>query len=170
MHALNSGLARGTSTSPQTSLEQNEYANKVVSNEEKAEKQHQDHLRNSLPASSPVHIPNDATIIEQHKMGYEQVKYRWSRGEFKYEARWHTKTPNAPRNQGPSWVVIRKRSGIGNGPKARKKKVEVLVGKEGNNYKWISLEDWHAAIRAKNKGIATKKQKEMLNNGHWKAE
>lgn len=170
MHGLNSGMASGTGTSPQTSLEQNDYANKVASNEVTAAEQHQDYLRNRLPASAPIHIPNNSTIIEQHKSGYEQVKYRWSHGEFKYEARWHTKTPNAPRNQGPSWVVTRKRPGVGNGPNARRKTVEVLIGKKGKNTTWVSLEDWHAAIRAKNNGTATKEQKEMLNNGHWKAE
>lgn len=46
----------------------------------------------------------------------------------------------------------------------RKPKEEVLVGKN----KWISKRDWKKAITARKQGNATKKQIEMLNNGHWR--
>lgn len=46
----------------------------------------------------------------------------------------------------------------------RKPKEEVLVGKN----KWISKRDWKNAITARQNGTATKKQKEWLDNGHWK--
>jgi hypothetical protein len=40
----------------------------------------------------------------------------------------------------------------------------VLVGKN----KWISKDKWKEAITAQRNGTATKKQKEWLDNGHWK--
>ena len=47
---------------------------------------------------------------------------------------------------------------------ARPAKHEILVGKN----KWVSKKEWQAAIRARKNGTATKEQKEMLDNGHWK--
>lgn len=125
---------------------------------------HHDYIQKILPKTAPMSIPSSASIKEQHKNGYEQIKYQWTRGEYSYTSRWHTRTPNAPEEQGDSWVVQRDRPGIGYGPNARPAKHDILVGK----YKWVSQEKWQDAIRAKKKGIATKQQKEMLNNGHWK--
>ena len=34
--------------------------------------------------------------------------------------------------------------------------------------KWVSKQEWQAAIRARKNGTATQEQKEMLDNGHWK--
>lgn len=33
----------------------------------------------------------------------------------------------------------------------------------------VSKKEWKRAIAARKKGTATKEQKEMLDNGHWKA-
>ena len=63
-----------------------------------------------------------------------------------------------------SWVVERKKSGVGYGKNARPKQEEVLVGKN----KWISKQDWKNAIMARKKGTLTQQQKEWLDNGHWK--
>ena len=41
---------------------------------------------------------------------------------------------------------------------------EVLGGKN----KWVSMSEWKKAITARKQGNATKKQIEMLNNGHWR--
>ena len=38
----------------------------------------------------------------------------------------------------------------------------------GHN-QWVSKKEWKRAIDARKKGTATKEQKEMLDNGHWKA-
>ena len=103
----------------------------------------------SHPNYSPISIPKKANMKIENKKGYEQVKYQWIKGEYKYEARWHTKTPNAPKN-GQSWVVTRKISGIGYGKNCRKKVEEVLVGK-----KWISINKWNEAKMARRAGIAT---------------
>ena len=73
-------------------------------------------------------------------------------------------TINAPKEQGDSWVVNRDKPGIGYGKNARPATHEILVGKN----KWVSRKEWQAAIRARKNGTATKQQKEMLDNGHWK--
>ncbi len=118
----------------------------------------------ALSKNSPIRIPKKATSIIQEKKGYSQVKYTWQSGKYTYTSRWHTRTPNAPKTQGNSWVVERKTSGIGYGKNPRPKKEEVLVGKN----KWISKQEWKNAITARKNGTATKKQKEWLDNGHWK--
>lgn len=79
-------------------------------------------------------------------------------------SRWHTRTPNAPKEQGDSWVVQRDKAGIGYGKNIRPPQHEILVGEN----KWVSKQEWQKAIRAKKNGVATDEQKEMLDNGHWK--
>ena len=118
----------------------------------------------SIAKRSPIKIPKKATTQVQAKNGYSQIKYTWESGNYKYTSRWHTRTPNAPKNQGTSWVVERKIPGVGYGKNFRKPKEEVLVGKN----KWISKGKWKEAIASQKNGTATKKQKEWLDNGHWK--
>ena len=113
---------------------------------------------------SPIEIPKTATVKEQAKNGYSQIKYTWQSGDYKYTSRWHTQTPNAPAGQGTTWVVERKRSGIGYGKNPQPHIEEILVGEN----KWISRQDWKDAITARKQGTATKQQKEWLDNGHWK--
>lgn len=113
---------------------------------------------------SPIEIPQTATVKEQAKNGYSQIKYTWQSGDYKYTSRWHTQTPNAPEGQGTTWVVERKRSGIGYGENPQPHREEILIGKN----KWISRQDWKDAITARKQGTATKQQKEWLDNGHWK--
>ena len=55
-------------------------------------------------------------------------------------------------------------SRIGYGKDARPAKHEILVGKN----KWVSKAEWRKAIQTRKDGTATKEQKEMLDNGHWK--
>ena len=128
-----------------------------------ANKLHSDFLRNTLRKKSPIKIPYSANIKAEHKNGYNQVKYTWKKGEYTYTSRFHTKTPNAPKGQGDSWVVQRDLPGIGYGKNARPAKHEILIGKN----EWVTRQEWNDAIRARRNGTATKKQKEMLNNGHW---
>lgn len=153
--------SRQTSGAQQT-IEQEEAAIQAKENENNVEKQY---LREILPKSSPLHIPQNAKISKQTKNGYDQVKYQWSESSYNYTCRWHTRTPNAPPEQGDSWVVERHRPGIGAGPNARKAKREILIGKG----KWISKSTWDEAIRARKTGKATQEQKEILKHGHWKA-
>ena len=113
---------------------------------------------------SPIEIPKTATVKEQAKNGYSQIKYTWQSGDYKYTSRWHTQTPNAPAGQGTTWVVERRCPGIGYGKNIEPPKHEILIGKN----KWVPMQIWQEAINAKKAGTATKLQKEMLNNGHWK--
>jgi len=55
--------------------------------------------------TAPIEIPKNATMKIQFKTGYDQIQYKWSDGTYKYDARWHTRTPGAPDNQGNTWVV-----------------------------------------------------------------
>ncbi len=113
---------------------------------------------------SPIEIPKTATVKEQAKNGYLQIKYTWQSGDYKYISRWHTQTPNAPAGQGTTWVVERKRNGIGYGKNANPGKHEVLIGKD----KWISMTEWKKTITARKQGTATKEQIDILENGHWR--
>ena len=162
MRQSNSGQAIGTIGSPQTSLQQEELKQIAAKNEAAAKRD--SYLRTELSKTAPMKIPSNATIKDEKKQGYDQVKYKWKRGDFTYTARWHTRTPDAPKEQGNSWVVERKRAGIGNGPNARRAERHILVGKN----KWVSKKKWYDAIHARKTGTATKEQEELLNNGHWK--
>ncbi|MDO4179454.1 MAG: hypothetical protein Q4D21_09775 [Phascolarctobacterium sp.] len=157
-----SGKNSNQSSGSQQTLEQEEAALQAAENEAAAEQQY---LTKILPLSSPILIPPDAKIISQTKVGYDQVKYQWTKGEYNYTSRWHTRTPGAPPEQGDSWVVERHLPGIGAGPNARKGKREILVG----DGKWIPKSTWDAAIQARKHGTATQEQKELLDHGHWKA-
>ena len=115
---------------------------------------------------SPIEIPENVTYNIQEKNGYNQIKYTWESDGYKYTSRWHTRTPGAPKEQGVSWVVERRIPGIGYGENSRNARKEVLIGEN----KWILWDDWYAAIKAQQNGVATTQQKEWLDNGHWKDE
>lgn len=154
----NSGLTSGK----QCSLEQESARIQVEKNEQKLA---DEYFKTILPASSPLTIPSTAKVTIQHKEAYDQVKYQWTDGNYKYTSRWHTRTPNAPVSQGDSWGVERHLPGIGSGPNARPSKREILVGKD----KWVAKEQWDKAIRARKNNLLTNEQRELLNNGHWNA-
>lgn len=80
--------------------------------------------------SSPIKIPSSAIIKEEQKNEYDQIKYIWKKNDYPYTSRWHTRTPNAPKEQGESWVVQRDKAGIGYGKNARPAKHEILVWKK----------------------------------------
>lgn len=61
-------------------------------------------LRQSTPQGR-ISFANRERDKEETKNGYVQVKYTWKKGEYSYTSRWHTRTPNAPKEQGDSWVV-----------------------------------------------------------------
>ena len=182
MNHANSGLAHSTNCSPQLTLENGEMAAKARENEAKvAELYKYDHnevirainandmeyLRTKLSRFSPIPILSTAQIKPEHKKnGYEQVKYEWINEEYTYISRWHTHTPNAPEYSHDTWVVERKRPGIGAGRNHRPKIHEVLVGKN----RWIDWRIWHDAVIAKQNNSETKEQRELLDNGHWDAE
>ena len=110
---------------------------------------------------SPIDIPDNATYKAKSKNGYEQITYKWSDGDYKYESRWHIRTPGAPEGQGSTWVVTRKKPGNG-----REKPIIEFFIKD----KWVPAYEWHQAIAARKKGTATKIQLDLLEQGHWRDE
>ncbi|MBA4538083.1 hypothetical protein H1Z61_13305 [Bacillus aquiflavi] len=117
---------------------------------------------NKYSKNSPIKIPENAIIKAQSKTGYEQISYKWIEGGKKYEVRWHTRTPGAPKNQGNTYVVERTLPGNPNG---QRKKKQILVGEDT----WVSKHVWQQAIADRQKGKSTPQQNEILENGHWKA-
>ncbi len=179
MNHANSGLAHGTSGSPQLTFENGEMEDKAKENEAKIEAEFEydhdaiinaintkdlEYLKTNLTKTSPIPIPSNAQIKPENKNGYEQVKFKWKEGGYNYESRWHTHTPNAPEYSKDTWVVEKIRPGIGAGRLHRSKIHEVLVG--GNQ--WIDWSLWHDAVLAKQNKSETKKQRELLDHGHWK--
>jgi len=112
---------------------------------------------------SPLPIPDNAAINQQtKKAGYEQIKFIWDDGVAKYEARWHTRTPGAPVDQGDTWVIWRKIHGNPNG----KQSVEqIMVGED----EWVSMGTWMGASNARQAGTATIEQEALLTAGHHAA-
>ena len=115
----------------------------------------------NLAKTSPIEIPVNAQIKLQNKIGYDQISFKWSNGEFKYEARWHTRTPGAPSDQGNTWVVMRIKPGIAGQPK-------LTYYMTGIN-EWTTGHDWFAAIKARQLGNSTDVQISLLDRGHWEA-
>lgn len=170
MRSSNSEQAHGTQGAPQMDMDQALSAQKANQNEaQAAQNASKAYDLRTLSTSSPMHIPKNANIIEQQKEGYQQVKYQWKRGEYKYVGRWHQRTPNAPATRGNSWVIERIKPGVARGPNARPSVHEIYIkGKNGKGY-WISKQRWFSAVAARKRGTATPKQKEVLDNGHWPA-
>ena len=114
---------------------------------------------------APIQIPEEAKAIPKSmNAGYEQITYNWYHNGYKYEVRWHTRTPGAPESQGNTWVI--KREIPGNG--GQKPRSFYKIGNTGTDTDWIKGMDWFDAIRARDTGKATQKQIEILNMGHWK--
>ncbi len=124
-------------------------------------------MSDDIALKSPIKIPEGATkSIEVKNNGYYQIKYSWTADDgFEYTSRWHTQRPNAPIEQGDTFVVERRVPGIGYGKNQRAPIEQIRVGEN----KWVSKEDWKKASRARGRGTLTKEQEEILNNGHWKA-
>ncbi|RZJ85750.1 MAG: hypothetical protein EOO60_14355 [Hymenobacter sp.] len=112
--------------------------------------------------SSPLLIPPYATITEQQKVGYDQVKFRWTAGAYGYEARWHTRTPGAPATQGDTWVVTRTTPGTAQG---QRKVQHILTGPN----QWTPVQQWQNAVTANQAATATQAEQELLQQGHWPA-
>ncbi|GMQ61681.1 hypothetical protein [Vallitalea maricola] len=115
-----------------------------------------------IAKSSPIKIPNTSKIIVQNKTGYQQIKYKWSDGIIKYEARWHTRTPGAPENQGNTWVITRTTPGTATG---QRKTQHILTG----DNQWTPMSEWQSAVNARQNCIATPEQQILLDHGHWPA-
>ena len=62
----------------------------------------------TLKEFCPLKVPKTHNIKAEYKRaGYYMLSFRWKRGEYEYNARWHTRTPNAPKEQENTWVIER---------------------------------------------------------------
>ena len=110
---------------------------------------------------APITIPKNALIKEAIKpAGYTQVTFRWEASGYKYQARWHTRTPGAPTGQGNTWVIDRVTPGNNQG---KRKVTHILTSKN----EWTRAEIWNTAIKARKDGTATPEQIRLLDGGHW---
>jgi predicted ribonuclease toxin of YeeF-YezG toxin-antitoxin module len=118
-------------------------------------------LADQYKQKAPIVIPDHAKIKAQSKSaGYEQISYKWSEDNYKYEARWHTRTPGAPKDQGNTWVIQRTIPGNGSNKPRTFFKIDVD--------EWVTATEWYAAISARKANKATSEQIKLLNKGHWK--
>ena len=72
--------------------------------------------------TSPIKIPNNATVNPQFKPGkgingtgndpFQQVEFKWDDNGFKYQARWHTERQSAPEGSGRPWIITRRKPSI----------------------------------------------------------
>ena len=70
MRSSDSGQAHGTNGSPQMNMEQSQSSEKAKQNEEQAvQNASKAYDLRTLPESSPMHIPKNATVTEQQKDG-----------------------------------------------------------------------------------------------------
>lgn len=117
-----------------------------------------------LDPTPPIRMSDSPSVKIQLKVrlnekGYRQTKYNWSEQGIKYEARWHERTPRAPKEQGNSWVITRTFPGRpGKSPAT-----QVFTMDKG----WVPHHKWQAAIAARNARNATPEQQSLLDSGHW---
>ena len=163
---VNSGQANGN----QMSLEEQESKLIAKDNEQRIINcilEDKNYDRYVIGKRSPIPIPDDAKIVAQRKAsGYLQVAFKWSDGDYRYNSRWHTKTPNAPDDM-VTWRVTRRKKGRGYGPQAHEKGEQETLIRTSSGAVWISDKRWTEAIQHRNNGTATEEDKELLKNGHW---
>lgn len=91
-------------------------------------------------------------------------KYVWYKKAWRYEARFHLKTPNAKLITYPSWRLDRVHPGKGFGPDHAPRLEESLVGT-----KWINSSLIRYCAYRVNHEIATREQIEIIKKAHFKA-
>ncbi|MGM9892556.1 hypothetical protein [Limosilactobacillus sp.] len=115
----------------------------------------------SFRQGAPWPIPPTATGKVQMKNGYHQVKYTWPAAGWRYEARWHERTPWARLITYPSWRLDRTRPGKGYGPDAAPRLTETWVGDH-----WLPVSRLRYAAARYNHGCATSTDIELLKAAH----
>ncbi|WP_052807254.1 hypothetical protein [Risungbinella massiliensis] len=114
-------------------------------------------IRSHLSLSAPIRIPVSAFIKVEYKNSYKQIKFNWCEGNYRYQARWHTRTRFAPSWQGNTWVIERT---------DQKEKTSCVLT---NTNVWTPKRVWQRAIQARKRGRANDEQYFLLNFGHWTA-
>ena len=116
-----------------------------------------------LADKCPFMIPDHATAKDNNKPTYKQKIFTWTEKDKKtgreteYQVRWHERTPNAPKENGETWVVTRE-------DKTRKQ-IDFLLMRDGKE-QWISEKKWREAMRERQKGSNTGQS--ILDTGHIK--
>lgn len=117
-----------------------------------------------LRSRSPWPIPDQTkTKVERKPEGYLQVKFSWFKGVWRYEARYHEKTPKAKLITYPSWRLDRIRPGKGYGLDHRPRINQTRVGQ-----KWLSTSYVRYCAYQLNHGLASKRQIEVIKLAHVK--
>lgn len=120
---------------------------------------------NELRSHSPWPIPEGSkTQIEQKPEGYWQVKFSWVKNSWRYEARYHEKTPKAKLITYPSWRLDRIRPGKGYGPDHAPRISQTRVGDQ-----WLSTSYVRYCARQLNHGLASNRQTEIIKLAHVRA-
>ena len=101
--------------------------------------------------------------MENNKSTYKQKIFSWiekdkrTGREIEYEARWHERTPNAPKENGETWVITRKDK--------KTKQIDYLLMQDGKE-EWVSVQKWKKAIEERKAGNDT--EQSILDKGHIK--
>lgn len=120
-------------------------------------------LDRQLADKCPFTIPNHANVVENNKSTYKQKIFSWiekdkrTGREIEYEARWHERTPNAPKENGETWVITRKDK--------KTKQIDYLLMQDGKE-EWVSVQKWKKAIEERKAGNDT--EQSILDKGHIK--
>lgn len=118
-----------------------------------------------LRSYAPWPIPKTAKAeIEEKAEGYLQVKFSWTKDSWRYEARYHEKTPQAKLITYPSWRLDRIRPGKGYGPDHAPRISQTRVSQ-----KWLSTSYVRYCARQLNHGLASQSQIKIIKLAHVKA-
>ncbi len=115
----------------------------------------------NLRKTAPWPIPDHATCQVQMKSGYCQIKYTWQHAGWRYEARWHERTPTAQLITYPSWRLDRVRPGKGYGPDATPRLAETWAGNH-----WLPVSRIRYAAACYHHGSATPTDIALLKATH----
>jgi RHS repeat-associated protein len=143
--------------------------------------------------TSPIEIPGAVDTVGGFKAGrgingkgndpFWQVEFKWTQGEWNYNARWHSERQGAPKGAGKPWAVTRTKEGTGGGRKYVetgnfKKNGEPIMRMEKipstKAIKEIYLQypdQWadYAPYKLADKKISrTPEDNKLLDRGHWR--
>lgn len=117
----------------------------------------------NIRKKAPWIIPEDAQITYEKKQGYQQIKFIWQAQQWRYEARFHNKTPLARLIKYPSWRLDRTRPGKGFGPDHAPRIEETLVGTN-----WLKSSYVRFCARQVSHNVATDKQIQIIKLAHFR--
>lgn len=117
----------------------------------------------NIRKNAPWLIPEDAQLTYEQKQGYQQIKFTWQAQHWRYEARFHNKTPLARLITYPSWRLDRTKPGKGFGPDHAPRIEETLVGK-----KWIKSSYVRYCASQVSNNVANDEQIQVIKLAHFR--